>query len=84
MTIPTWNLSYGEAPRHDTIIDVLTDRSLVRLSFERPNQQLTETDTDTPNHWTEVGAPMFKLGLEEAEEEDNSIGRPAVLANLEP
>ena len=28
---------------------VLTDRSLAWLPFKRPNKQLTETDTDTPN-----------------------------------
>ena len=31
----------------DAMICLLTDRKLAWLSFERSNQQLTETDTDT-------------------------------------
>lgn len=62
MTIPTWNLSYGEAPRHDTIIDVLTDRSLVRLSFERPNQQLTDRCRFLfPTIGVKLGTPMEEI-----------------------
>ena len=38
---------WGEAPRPDTITDMLTDRSLPWLSSERPYQQLTETEADT-------------------------------------
>jgi hypothetical protein len=40
----------------------------------------------TPNQWTEAGDPCswIKEKLEEAEEEGNPIGRPAVSINLDP
>jgi hypothetical protein len=53
----------------------LTERSLAWLSSERPNKQLTETDTDT---YTQPLGPCDwnKERLEEAKEESNTIGRP--------
>ena len=41
---------------------VLSDRSLAWLSSERFYQQLTETDADTGNHWTEARTLMEELG----------------------
>jgi hypothetical protein len=55
---------WGEAPRPDTITDMLTDRSLPWLSSERPYQQLTETEADTytqPLDWSR-GPSMVELG----------------------
>jgi hypothetical protein len=52
-----------------------------------PNQQLTETDTDTtPYHWTEVRDPYgwIRGRIQEAEEEGNPTGRPAVSTNPDP
>jgi hypothetical protein len=50
MTGSSWDLSHGE---HQGLMllcyDVFTDRSLTWLSFERPYQQLTETEAETPN-----------------------------------
>ena len=66
---------------------MLTDRSLAWLSRERPNKQLTETDRNLhPTIELKSGTLMVELGflLEEAEEEGNPIGKPAVLTNLDP
>jgi hypothetical protein len=40
----------------------------------------------TPNQWTEAGDPCgcVREKLEEAEEESDPIGRPAVSTNLDP
>ena len=65
---------------------MLRDRSLAWLSSERPYQQLTEMDVDTPNHWTEVRDPYggIRGRIEGAEGEGDPIGRPAVSTNLDP
>lgn len=50
MTGPMLHLMVGGAPRPDTTtdaIDVLTDRSLAWLSFQRPYQQLIQTYANT-------------------------------------
>jgi hypothetical protein len=62
---------------------VLTDRSLTWLSSERLNKQ---THILTPNHWTEVMDPCdwIRDRLEEAKEEGNPIGRPAISTNMDP
>ena len=65
---------------------MLADRSLAWLSSERLYQQLTETDADTANHWTEVGASYGRVRgrIEGTEGDGNPIGRPTVSTNLDP
>jgi hypothetical protein len=65
---------------------LLTDRSLAWMPSERPNKQLKESDVDTSNKWTEAGNPCrwIRERLDEVEEEDDPIQRPAVSANLNP
>ena len=65
---------------------MLADRSLACLSFERLYQQLTDTDADKANHWTEVRDPYGRgMGRIEADEGDgNPIGRTTVSTNLDP
>jgi hypothetical protein len=43
---PKLGASSRGGPRPDTIADVLINRSLALLSFERPNKQLKESDAD--------------------------------------
>jgi hypothetical protein len=51
------HMSKNESIKHASVW------SLAWLPSERPYHQLTETDTDTPNHWTEVGGgAMEELG----------------------
>jgi hypothetical protein len=56
--------------------DVLTDWSLAWLFPESPYQQLTETEADTLNHWTEARGSYgwFRRRIEEAEDESNLMG----------
>jgi hypothetical protein len=61
---------------------VLIDRSLAWLSSERPNKQLTKTDADTYTHPVDRSYGWIRERLEEAEEEGNPIGTPAVTTNL--
>jgi hypothetical protein len=65
---------------------VLTDRSLSWLPSMRPIKQLSQVQILTSNQWTEVGDPCdwIRERLEEAEEEGDPIGRPAVSTNLDP
>ena len=63
---------------------MLADRSLAWLSSERLYQQLTETDADTANHWTEISDHYGRVRIEGAEGDGNPIGRTTVLTNLDP
>jgi hypothetical protein len=60
---------------------VLTDMELSWL----PNKQLSHLQLLTSNKWTEAGDPYgwIREKLEETEEEDSPIGRPAVSTTLD-
>lgn len=66
---------------------MLIDRGLEWLPSETPNKQLTETDTESYiQHWIEVRNLYGRIRgkVEEAEEQDKSIGRSAVSTNPNP
>ena len=66
---------------------MLTDRSLAWLPSERPNKQLKESDADIytqPMDRSQGSLWLNRKMLKEAEEEGDSIGRPAVSTNLDP
>ena len=65
---------------------MLTDRSLAWLSSERVCQQLTETDADTANHWTEVMDHYGRIRgkVEGGEGDSSSMGRPTISTILDP
>ena len=58
---------------------------LAWLSPEKLYQQLTETDVDIANLWTELGDPCGRVRgrIEETEGDGNPI-RPTVLSNQDP
>jgi hypothetical protein len=64
---------------------VLTQRGLSWLLSEKPNKQLKESDADIYTQWIEAADPCgwIREKLEEAEEEGDPIGRPAVSINLD-
>jgi len=64
---------------------VLADRSLAWLSSEWLYQQLTDTDEDTANHWTEVRKPYGRIRgrIEGAKGDGNTIRRTTVSTNLD-
>ena len=67
-----WILKFSHFPDLQYILASLQSPtlSLACVSFERPNKQMTETETDTPSHETEEGGPCSWIGerLEEVEE----------------
>lgn len=65
---------------------VITDRSLAWWPSERPNSSWkNQVHILAPNQWTEARDPcgLIMERLEEAEEEGDLIGRPAVSINLD-
>jgi hypothetical protein len=66
---------------------MLINRSLAWLPSERPNKQLRESDADIytqPMDRSQWPCGWIREKLEEAEEEGDPIGRPAVSTNLDP
>lgn len=65
---------------------VLADRSLMWLSSETLNGQLTQTDPDTANNWTEVWDPCGRVRelTEGAKRDCNPIDKTTVWTNMEP
>ena len=60
-----------------------TERSLARLSSERPYQQLTETEADSyPTIGLKSGTPAVELG--EGLKKLKGLGRLAVFTNPDP
>jgi len=55
------------------------------MPSERPNKQLRESDADiTPNQWTEADpCGWIREEVEEAEEQGDPVGGPAVSTNLD-
>ena len=89
MTGSNWDLAQGKAPRPHYYwgYDVLTNRGLPWLPYERPKKQLKKSQIQifTPDQWIEAADPCrwIMKKLEEAEEDGDPIGRPAVSTNLD-
>jgi hypothetical protein len=90
VTSPKWDPAQEETPRTDTIIEAMVF-SQKGAYYNCPQKGSTSrwkslTQTFTSNQWTETADPCgwVRVKLEEAEEESNPAGRPAVSTKLDP